>query len=566
MGRRLLIGGALVVVVLGVAAYAFYRNETEPVNKRGSAKVEFDASAAPEEPEVSPRKEIPEAWPTFGFDLQRSKSAPYDHRPPFNRTWRIDAHDTIEFPPAAAYGNVYIAQQKGVFIALRGKTARKVFPKKRFKRCAASSPTVADGWIYQSYMHWAPCPQGASNPTGFVTKINAKTGREQWRFRAQPIESSPLLRKGVLYVGSWDHNVYAISARTGKKIWSFKTDGKVNTSAAYSKGRIFIATDGGSVYALGAKTGRQVWRAQSNSRFGSREFFYATPTVAYGRIFIGNTDGTMYAFGQKTGRLLWARPLGTYIYSSAAVHGQRVYTGTYDGKFFALDAATGDTKWQRTMPSAVHAPPAVMGGIVYATTCSSCGSAASRAVKMGKDSTTGFDARTGRVRWRNNGGKYASAIIADRDRVYFTGRSRVYALEPKRRGGGGRAGGDVAQTGRDGGAGRAAGGKAARRKAARTRAARRRAAAGKAARTRAARRKDARTKAARRKAARSKAARRRAARTRAARRNAARTRAARRKAARVKAARRRRAARREARRERIRRQEAAARNTLPRWW
>jgi len=84
------------------------------------------------------------------------------------------------------------------------------------------------------------------------------------------------------------------------------------------------------------------------------------------------------------------------------------------------------------MPSAVHAPPVVMGGIVYAATCSSCGAAASRAVKSGKDGTTGFDVRNGRTRWRNSGGKYASPIIADQDRVYFTGRSRVYALEPKR--------------------------------------------------------------------------------------------------------------------------------------
>jgi len=442
MRRRLLAGGALLVVVLGASAGVLYRNETKPVEKRGSAKVEFDLSAAPERRNAPTKARDSVAWPTFGYDPQRSRVSPYDHRPPFERTWRIDAHDTIEFPPAAAYGNVYIAQQKGVFLAIDGRTGRKAFRKKRFKRCAASSPTIAKGWIYQSYMHRAPCPPGASKPTGFVTAINAKTGRERWRFRAQPIESSPLLRRGILYVGSWDHRVYAISARTGRKIWSFKTDDKVNTSAAYSNGRIFIASNGGTLYALGARSGKLAWKAHSNTSFGSREFFYAAPTLAYGRVFIGNTDGTMHAFGQRSGKLLWARPLGTYIYSAAAVYDRRVFVGTYDGKFFALDAATGDTRWRRTMPSAVHAPPVVMGGIVYATTCSSCGSAAARAVKMGKDSTTGFDARTGRRRWFNHGGKYASAIIADQDRAYFTGRSRVYALESKsgRRTGAGRDG------------------------------------------------------------------------------------------------------------------------------
>ena len=117
----------------------------------------------------------------------------------------------------------------------------------------------------------------------------------------------------------------------------------MNTSAAYWRRTIYIASDGGTLYALNARTGKLRWSAQSNSSFGSREFFYATPTVAYGRVYIGNTDGTMYVFGAKSGKLLWARPLGSYIYGAAAVWKRRVFVGTYDGKFYALDAATGDT-------------------------------------------------------------------------------------------------------------------------------------------------------------------------------------------------------------------------------
>ncbi len=256
--------------------------------------------------------------------------------------------------------------------------------------------------------------------------MNAKTGRQRWRFNAQPIESSPLLKNGLLYVGSWDGNVYAIRAKTGRKVWAHQTGDRVNTSAAYSKGRIFIANDSGTLYALNARTGRRAWSASE-----ATEFFYAAPAAAYGRVFIGSTDGTMYAYGARTGKLLWARPLGTYIYSSAAISDKKVYVGTYDGKLFALDAATGDVRWQRDMPSAVHAPPVVMDGLVYAATCATCGSAASRFVKMGQDGTTAFNARNGRTVWHNNSGKYASPIIADQDRVYLTGRSFLYALEPR---------------------------------------------------------------------------------------------------------------------------------------
>ena len=424
MLRYLLIAvAALALLVAGAAAYLVLSDE-DPPEKRGSAKEEFDPTAQPERPEPPKREVIAEPWPTFGYDNQRSKVSPYDHKPPYRRTWRVDARDTLEFPPSAAYGNVYVAQQKGLFFALKGKTGKPVFRTKNFRRCAASSPTLDNGVIYQAYMDWTPCPQGASNPTGFVIAMDAETGRQKWRYKGQPFESSPLLHDGVLYVGSWDGNVHAIRARTGRRVWTYQTGNRVNTSAAYSKGRIFIANQDGRLFALNAKTGRLAWSAGQ-----ATEFFYAAPAVAYGRVFIGSSDGTMYAYGARTGKLLWARPLGTYIYSSAAIYDKKVYAGSYDGRFYALDAATGDVRWRRTMASAVHAPPVVMKGLVYAATCATCGSAASRFVKMGKDGTTAFKARTGRRVWHNNSGKYASPIIADQDRVYLVGRSFLYALE-----------------------------------------------------------------------------------------------------------------------------------------
>jgi len=428
MRRTLLILVGLAVLVVGGAGAYLYLSDEDPPEKRGSAKVEFDEDAGPAKPK--PRKVVSEPWPTFGYDIQRTKAGPYKHRPPYKRLWRKDALDTVEYPPSAAYGNVYIAQQKGLFFALNGKTGRPVFKRKDFKRCAASSPTIANGTVYQSYMDWVgdldnPCPQGASNPTGFLVAMNARTGRPKWRFNAQPIESTPLLRNGKLYVGSWDGNVYAINAKNGRKVWEHQTGDRVNTSPAYLKGRIYIANDSGTLYALNAGSGQQAWSASE-----ATEFFYATPVAAFGRIYIGSTDGTMYAYGAKTGNLLWAKPLGTYIYSSAAVYDKKVYVGTYDGKLYALDAATGDVKWQKEMPSAVHAPPTVLNGLVYVSTCATCGSAAQRFVKMGVDSTTAFNAKTGKQVWRNNAGKYAAPIIADQDRVYLTGRSVVFGLKP----------------------------------------------------------------------------------------------------------------------------------------
>jgi hypothetical protein len=125
----------------------------------------------------------------------------------------------------------------------------------------------------------------------------ARTGKIVWRYRAGVFESSPLVVGKTLYVGSWDHKLHAVNIYTGKARWTFTADGEINSSPAFVNGKVYFGTDGGSVYALDARTGRLRWRARALSRFGRREFFYATPTIAYGRVYIGNTDGTLYAFG-----------------------------------------------------------------------------------------------------------------------------------------------------------------------------------------------------------------------------------------------------------------------------
>jgi outer membrane protein assembly factor BamB len=426
-----LIAGAALVAVLAVAVGVYaYEKEKQPIQKRGSATDEFVTTDKPK-PAPPPKARNPRPWPTYGYDTARSHVSPYKHRPPYRQVWKIDAHDTLEFPPTVGYGHVYLAQQKGLFFALDARTGRLKW-RKSMGRCAASSPTIGKGVVYQAYMHPVACLQDQAGANGFLIAWDADTGRERWRFKTAPIESSPLLKNGRLYFGSWDHNVYAVDAGTGRKIWSFQADNQVNTSAAYWKGRVYIASDGGTLYALSARTGKLLWSAQSQSKFGSREFWYATPTVAYGRVYIGNTDGTMYVFGADSGKLLWARPLGSYVYGAAAVYNRRVFVGTYDGHLYALDAATGDTIWEVDAHGAVHAAPTVIDGLVYYAVCSSCGSAAARAVARGPDSTYAVRAKDGRTVWHFHDGKYANPVVADEERIYITGQSQEYALAPRK--------------------------------------------------------------------------------------------------------------------------------------
>ena len=436
MKKRIAIGVVLALLVAGGALAAlWYREQTETKVVRGSPTVEFLTTDEPAV-ETRPRSVVRQVpWPMYGFDPARSHlAADFPHRPPFRTLWNVQTGGYIEFPPVVADGRVFVANQKGLFLALGTKTGNVVW-RKEFARCTAAGPAVARGLVFHATMFPGRCVRGRSGAqSGFVIAMDADTGRVRWRFDTAAVESSPLVAGGLVYVGAWDQKVYALDVRTGKLRWSYDTGSRISGSAAYSNGAVYIGVDDGHVFALDARTGKLRWRASSFSRFGRREYFYATPTVAYGRVYLGNTDGTLYAFGARTGRLLWAQPAGTYVYTAAAVWQKRVFVGTYDGAFSAFDAATGDRLWRWEAPSAVHGAPTVMAGLVYFSSASgNLAPGAQRYVKRGKRGTYALDARTGRLVWRWPGMGQFSPIVADNERVYLTGSTRVLGLVPKRR-------------------------------------------------------------------------------------------------------------------------------------
>ena len=424
--------GLLFAAVPGVAVGAWLYDESTIEYRRGSPTIEFVTTEMAPERRRPRRAVLRLPWPTYGLNPQRTHAtADFTLRPPYRLRWVFSARHVIEFPPAVAYGRLYLAQQRGRFYAVDHRTGKIVW-QRRFRYCSAATPTVAYRVVYHAWMQPFPCNRYPRDQRGLLVAMAARTGKIIWRFRAGPFEGSPLVIGKTLYVGSWDRHLYAINIYTGKLRWRFRADHEVNTAPAYSAGTVYFGTDGGSVYAVHALTGRFRWRAQALARFGRREYFYASPAIAYGRVFIGNTDGTLYAFGARSGRLLWAQRAGTYIYTAAAVWRRRVYVGTYDGHFHAFDAATGDRIWRVPTAAAVHGAPTVLGGLVYFATCPRCGDRATRYAKLGDRGTFALNARTGKLVWRFPDGIF-SPVVADSRHLYVVGRSRIFSFAPRNR-------------------------------------------------------------------------------------------------------------------------------------
>jgi outer membrane protein assembly factor BamB len=412
--RRVAVGaGTLVLVFAGlVAAYVLYKRH-EGRNVHGSSTQEFVTTEAKPPPKPRPAGVV---WPMYGYDAQRVRAVGgFRIRPPFRTLWRFRAKALVEFPPAVAYDTLYFANNPGTLFALNARTGR-VRWRYVAHRCTAASPAVAKHVVYQTFLNRPPCNAERSKLDGEVVALDARTGKVRWRRVIGPSETSPLVARGVVYVGDWRNNVYALDARTGRTRWTFATGGKVKGGVALSGNRVYVGSYDGHVYALNARTGRQIWRASAQPRLGSTGTFYSTPALGYGRVYIGSTDHKVYSYGATTGALRWSYGTGGYVYSSPAVWKLRVYIGSHDGRLYCFDAATGDVRWSFDAHGVVSGAATVVDGIVYFATT--------------RNRTFGLDARTGRLVWSFPDGQY-TPVVADTKRLYLVGHTRVYALEPK---------------------------------------------------------------------------------------------------------------------------------------
>jgi len=225
------------------------------------------------------------------------------------------------------------------------------------------------------------------------------------------VEFPPAIAYGRLFYGTGGGRIYAVSARTGARAWTYDARRGIAASPAvgpYAHGTVYEALlnrfpsrakdpGDGAVVALAAGTGRVRWV----SRVGASE---TSPLLANGLIYVGGWNGVVYALDARTGRHMWAFRTGGAVKGGAAGGGTRIYVGSYDGHLYALDALTGRLVWR-----AASQPQLLGRGTFYSTPAVAYGR-----VYIG--STDGkvysFGAASGKLRWSHHTGGYVYGSLA----------------------------------------------------------------------------------------------------------------------------------------------------------
>jgi outer membrane protein assembly factor BamB len=155
--------------------------------------------------------------------------------------WRVVPGDNVQTGLAVGYGMVFVATSTRGVIALNENTGATVWT---FATGGSNTTSVAlnGGTVY------------FGTGTGIVYALNATTSAQIWsRTLSGGVSSSPALALGSksLFVGSNDHYLYGLNMTTGAVLWRYLTGSIVVSSPAVADGRVFIGSQDHNVYALG---------------------------------------------------------------------------------------------------------------------------------------------------------------------------------------------------------------------------------------------------------------------------------------------------------------------------
>jgi len=234
-----------------------------------------------------------------------------------------------------------------------------------------------------------------------------------WSFQVEDeIRSTPLVYNNVVYVGSYDNNLWALDAKDGSLKWKVATEGGIGSSPTYAGGSIYFGSSDQRLHAVDVRTGKRQWNVKTDGKV------FTKPAAAVGLIFFGSDDGKLRAIKPQpaSGKEMWAYNIIQPIRSSPVVVDDRIYFGSDGGEFACVDVS-GQPLWRFQSRRPIMATPLIKDNIIY----------------VGSDDQLFYalDIEQGYPIWRvRTGGKVRSGAAYGDGKVFFGSNDGVfYALE-----------------------------------------------------------------------------------------------------------------------------------------
>jgi outer membrane protein assembly factor BamB/tRNA A-37 threonylcarbamoyl transferase component Bud32 len=195
-----------------------------------------------------------------------------------------------------------------------------------------------------------------------ATAVGIKTDpdvEELWSFECEDeIRGTPNVANGVVYIGCYDNNLYALDAKSGDFKWKYATEGGIPTRPAIMDTMIFVGSEDFRLYALDADGGELLWTYRTEGPIRS------SPIISEGHLFFGSDDTNLHVVNLMSGNLAWKADAVAPIRSTPLTEDERVYFGCESGDFYSIDFR-GELKWRFKAKRAVTSSPLLADGLIY---------------------------------------------------------------------------------------------------------------------------------------------------------------------------------------------------------
>jgi len=212
------------------------------------------------------------------------------------------------------------------------------------------SIALTDGVYAQDSSNWYMAGANPQRTSWIPEEINPQDYNSYGVIWYRPIEAyidqkvQIVTGYGNLYL-STSKGLYALDASTGEEVWRFDSELPLGHSPTVINNTVYVGSYDHKVYAFDAETGSIKWISQE-----ALAGFSTNPLVINGRVYLGNRDGYFYAFNESSGSLEWRypsenQPLGPILYSATYNNGQ-IFFASNDNYAYALDAESGNQIWK----------------------------------------------------------------------------------------------------------------------------------------------------------------------------------------------------------------------------
>lgn len=180
-----------------------------------------------------------------------------------------------------------------------------------------------------------------------------------WEFKCEDeVRASPVVDGGIVYVGAYDNNLYALDSKNGKFRWKYPTEGGIASTPFVWKDRVLVGSEDRLLHAINANTGRILWTCPTEGRIRS------SARVEFEHAFFGSDDYHLYAVNVHSGRVVWKFEALGPIRSTPIVGDEIVYAGSEDNHLYALDLQGGNQKWKFRTNRGITSSPILYEGLV----------------------------------------------------------------------------------------------------------------------------------------------------------------------------------------------------------